>query len=77
MFEQRVLSYEIKAAKPDPKFYEFAAIRADVPAERIMFVDDLATNVEGARKFGMDAVQFRSTSQLVDDLTRRGVHTNY
>lgn len=75
-FQTTVLSYEVGACKPDPRIFEAAAERAGVAAADIFYVDDLAANVAGARAAGLDAVQYVSPAQLVEDLRARGVRFN-
>lgn len=76
-FDPVVLSYEVGAMKPDESIYQAAIDRAGVPAERIFYVDDRLENVEGARRSGMDAVQFQGVTQLAHELRQRGVGFNY
>lgn len=70
-FHEFVLSYEVGAAKPDAKIYQEAIARAQASAAECFFVDDLAVNVEAARRQGMDAVQFFSAEQLERELHAR------
>lgn len=72
-FHDRVLSYEIRSAKPAPKIYQEALARAECPPEQCFFTDDMLVNVEAARQHGIDAVQFHSTEQLQNELRARGV----
>ena len=72
-FDGYVLSYEVKAAKPEAKIYREAIARAQCDPGECFFVDDLAVNVEAARAHGIDAVQFLSAEQLEQDLRARGV----
>jgi len=71
------LSFELRAMKPDPKFYSAAAELASVPPEHILFTDDRPENVAAASAAGWDAVQYESVSQLNDALRNRGVVINY
>ena len=50
--------------KPDPRAYALGVEAMGMPASEIVFVDDQARNVEGARKAGLVAVHF--------DVTRPG-----
>ncbi len=76
-FSVHALSYELKAMKPDPKFYAAAAKLAGVKPEGIFFTDDRADNVAAAVAAGWDAVRFESVSQLNEALRSRGVVINY
>ncbi|HLK20614.1 MAG TPA: HAD family phosphatase [Bryobacteraceae bacterium] len=72
-FRECVLSYEVGALKPHLEIYGKAVERAGCRAAECFFTDDLAPNVEAARKLGMDAVQFQSAGQLEDQLKTRGL----
>jgi len=72
-FEHRVLSYEVKAMKPSPKIYQAAVERAGCAPGECFYTDDIAEYVEGARRMGIDAVQFFSLDQLEKDLRSRGI----
>lgn len=70
-FEPCLLSYEIGLKKPDPKAYELLLKTLDLPAEKIVFIDDLEENVTAAKAMGIDAILFISESQLRDELKSR------
>jgi putative hydrolase of the HAD superfamily len=72
-FDDFVLSYEVKAMKPAPAIYREAIARAQCRAEECFYTDDIAEYVEGARKEGIDAVQFVSGEQLERDLAARDI----
>jgi FMN phosphatase YigB (HAD superfamily) len=72
-FDDLVLSYEVKAMKPSPAIYREAIARAQCRPEECFYTDDIAAYVEGARREGIDAVQFESCAQLERDLAARGV----
>ena len=76
-FSVYAISYDLRAMKPDAKFYAEATKLAQVPAECIFFVDDRPENVAGAQAAGWDAVVFESASQLNEELRKRGVLINY
>jgi putative hydrolase of the HAD superfamily len=72
-FGHCVLSYEVGALKPSEQIFEAALAHAGCEAGECFFTDDLAVNVEAARKHGMDAVQFQSAAQLEGELRARGL----
>jgi epoxide hydrolase-like predicted phosphatase len=72
-FHDRVLSYEAGAVKPSSKIFQAAIQRAQCKPEECFFTDDILINIEAARKHGLDAVQFQSSAQLVEDLRARGI----
>ena len=53
-------SPEIGLRKPEPEAFRHVADEIGVPLERILFFDDTAENVDGARALGMPAVLVRS-----------------
>ena len=73
LFETVVLSFEERAMKPCATIYKTAVDRAGVPAGSILFIDDLAENVAGARQAGLEAVQFTDALPLAAELRGRGV----
>ncbi len=70
-FEKRALSHEVKAMKPSPVIYQKAVELAGCRPEECFFTDDIPEYVEGARKVGIDAVQFQSAAQLEQELAKR------
>ncbi len=72
-FHDRVLSFRVGALKPSPAIYREAIARAGCDAEECFFTDDIADNVEAARREGIDAVRFESEEQIEEELRARGV----
>jgi putative hydrolase of the HAD superfamily len=72
-FDHYVLSYKVGAMKPSPEIYQAALAQAGCRAEECFFTDDLLPYVEGARRLGIDAVQFQSFARLREDMKLRGV----
>jgi FMN phosphatase YigB (HAD superfamily) len=72
-FDEFVLSYEVKAMKPDPKIYHAAIEKAGCPAGECFFTDDVPEYVAGARAVGIDAVLFESADQIEKELSSRGI----
>lgn len=76
-FECFALSFEIGAAKPDPRIFAAAATLAKVDADAIFFTDDIAEHIAAAREFGWDAEPFISAEDLASHLAGRGIETNF
>lgn len=76
-FEQTVLSYQVHVMKPDPEIYQIATARAGVAPRRILFIDDRAENVAGARRVGWQTVLYSSAVQLGRQLLELGVPCGY
>jgi glucose-1-phosphatase len=72
-FEERILSFEVHAAKPEPEMFEAAIRGAACRAEECFYTDDISENVDAACRLGMDAVQFQSLEQLQGEMQLRGI----
>ena len=72
-FDDFVVSHRVNVVKPSAEIFQKAVELADCLSEECLFIDDLATNVEGARSFGMEAIQFVSPEQLEEDLRTRNL----
>lgn len=62
-FEVKIWSCELGILKPDPAIYYACLDALDCRAERTLFFDDRANNVEAARDLGMEAHTFESAEQ--------------
>ena len=71
-----ILSYEVNCKKPQPAIYSLAIEKAGIPAEHIFFVDDLAQNVAGAAKTGMQTNRYTSSNDLMKCLVNRSLKFN-
>jgi HAD superfamily hydrolase (TIGR01509 family) len=67
-FERSFLSYEIGTLKPARAIYEYVLTHVDVPAGRIVFIDDLEKNVQAAKNVGMSGIVFRGVEPLTSEL---------
>jgi putative hydrolase of the HAD superfamily len=67
------VSAEFGSRKPDPEVYRLCLRKLGVPPSSVLFVDDIAANVEGARQAGLQAFEFTGPSQLEAELRRRGL----
>ncbi len=72
-FDAYVLSHEVGAMKPEPAIYEAAVRAAGCAPGECFFTDDVAEFVEGARRTGIDAVQFQGYEKLCEELRARRV----
>jgi putative hydrolase of the HAD superfamily len=67
------VSFEAGARKPHPDFFAHCQRLAGGTAAEALFIDDIRLNVEGARAFGWDAVQYTDFPALTAALRERGV----
>lgn len=58
LFDEQFYSSELGLAKPDPAFFDAIVERIGVPADEVLFVDDVPANVAGAREVGIRAEHF-------------------
>ncbi len=72
-FPRPLLSFETGCIKPQPECFRMAAQSVDCPPKKCLFIDDREINVQGAKAFGMQAVQFTNTENLRRELQSLGV----
>ncbi len=71
--ERYYVSYQLGVMKPKDEFYAGVIRGEGFPPSEMVFIDDLAENVDGARRAGFAAVLFRGVSDLEDQLRSMGV----
>ena len=72
-FDAQVLSYEVGLLKPDAAIYDLTLRKCGLQAPRVVFIDDLAANVEAARRVGLLGIQYQNVDQVRGELTKLGV----
>jgi putative hydrolase of the HAD superfamily len=72
-FREVYLSSTIGLRKPDAEAFYHVVKAMGVPASRVVFFDDLAENILGARASGLKAVHVTSTADIADTLTALGI----
>lgn len=72
-FREIFLSSTIGLRKPDAKAYDHVVQAIGVPAQRILFFDDVADNIAGARARGLAAVHVTSMDDVARALTALGI----
>jgi glucose-1-phosphatase len=72
-FKTVFLSSTIGLRKPDAAAYDHVVKAIGAPAGRIVFFDDLAENIEGARASGLKAVHVRSSGDIADAFAALGI----
>jgi putative hydrolase of the HAD superfamily len=72
-FRELYLSSSIGLRKPDAEAFDHVVAAMGVPASRIVFFDDLAENVEGARARGLMAVHVTSPGDVGHALKALGI----
>ncbi len=72
-FREIFLSSAIGFRKPDAEAYDHVVKEIGVPAGRIVFFDDLAENIEGAKARGLLAVHVKSSADVAEALDALGI----
>lgn len=68
-----VISAETAIMKPDPRIYHQACERFGHSPADFLFIDDSASNIEGARALGFDVHHFTDPAALMPALQARGL----
>lgn len=72
-FEERILSFQVHASKPDKKIYEEVLKRSGRLASECLFVDDLEENIQAAKNIGMQGIRFQGIDHLKKELALHGI----
>ncbi len=72
-FRELYLSSSIGLRKPEVEAFHHVVSAIGVPAPRIVFFDDSAENIAGARAYGLTAVQVRSSDDVASALAALGI----
>jgi len=72
-FREMFLSSTIGLRKPDAAAYDHVVRAIGVPAQRIVFFDDSADNIAGARARGLIGIHVTSTDDVARALTELGI----
>lgn len=67
------IASEIGLTKPDKEIFEYVLDKLKSKSSETVFIDDSATNVEGAKKVGINGILFKNRKQLERELTKYGV----
>lgn len=68
LFDEIFVSSELGMRKPERRAYENVARRIGVDPGRVLFFDDLAQNIEGAKTAGMPGVLVRGPDDIREGL---------
>lgn len=67
-FDHVTLSYELRAAKPEPVIYESCLDGLGTAADTTLFLDDRLENITGAEMLGIQGIQFTSRDKVLPRL---------
>lgn len=68
LVDEIVYSHEVGVSKPDPRIYRLACTRLGVRPAEVVFLDDVAAMVAGARDAGIHAIRYRTNAQAVAEI---------
>ena len=68
-----LLSGEVKQIKPDAEIFHTLLNRLGQPAEKCLFIDDSAANIQTAQELGFQTIRFTSAGQLKKELSAKGI----
>jgi len=72
-FDNYVLSYEVRALKPDPEIYRAALKKAGAPPASCVFIDDMEENIRAAAALGLNTVLYKPDTDLESALRALGI----
>jgi HAD superfamily hydrolase (TIGR01509 family) len=70
LFDEMIISAEVGMVKPDPRIFHLTVERLHVQPAEAIFIDDIAENVEAARKEGLITILYQDTQKTIDELNR-------
>jgi 2-haloacid dehalogenase len=73
LFDDIILSGEVKLIKPETEIFHLLLKRIDKVAEECLLVDDSDINISVAQKLGFVTIHYQSPDQLKSELTRIGL----
>jgi 2-haloacid dehalogenase len=71
LFDEIILSGEVKLIKPEPEIFQLCLKKIGKPASQCLFIDDSEANIIAAQKLGFDTVHFISPEHLKGELQIR------
>lgn len=68
LVDGKVISYEIKAVKPQPEIFKALLSKYEIVPENAVFFDDMKENIIAARTHGINGIQFLGKEQAEIEL---------
>jgi putative hydrolase of the HAD superfamily len=72
-FDVKVFSYEVGSVKPEKAIFEELLKRTNVKPDQIVYSDDNAERLSGAKEISIKTVVFKNFEQFVEDLKELGI----
>ena len=73
LFEFVINSYRVRMRKPDPRIFHHLLYKIALEPEKILFIDDKASNVIVAQDLGMHGHVFSNNADLTRHLAKEGI----
>lgn len=73
LFDHLILSYKVKAMKPDTAIYDAALKVSDAALENVVYIDDREDLIQTTTERGIESIRFRSTQDCIVELNKKGV----
>ncbi|HCR70946.1 MAG TPA: 2-haloalkanoic acid dehalogenase [Anaerolineae bacterium] len=73
LFNDCIVSGEVKLLKPDPAIYHLTLKRINLKAEECIFIDDSLPNIESACTLGFHAIHYQSPTQLKEEIEKLSI----
>lgn len=74
LFDGFVLSYEVKARKPDKAIFDAALEMGDAKPEESFYIDDVPEYVDAARNYGIHAHPFTGSESLIRAFKQQNIN---
>jgi putative hydrolase of the HAD superfamily len=71
----KTFSAEVRLIKPEPEIYQHCLRGLKVAPSKSLFIDDREVNIAAARAMGIHGIQYKSMTQLRNDLAAAGFPT--
>lgn len=68
LFDDMVISGEVKMIKPEPEIFHLALQKFGRSASECIYIDDSLPNIQQAQKMGFETIHFESPEQLKTEL---------
>jgi len=73
LFNNLILSFQIKSVKPEKKIYDILQKVSSVEFKDIIYIDDRADLISQAKQIGFQCIQFKNYHSLVSSLMKLGI----
>ena len=68
LFDEIIISSEVKLVKPGSEIYQLALDRMQAKPEESVMIDDNIVNVNGAKQIGIAGILYTNVNSLIEEL---------